>query len=160
MPCVLLSSDIRPLRGLFVKLSAKAEYACVAMTELAVRHARRIPTSLKTIAETYRISQPFLMQIFLQLKGAKLVQSARGASGGYQLSRPPEEIQLIEIVDAIDGPGGESYALNSVPSVPLVRALLTVWSDVRRTERAVLEEITLAGLAQKAREAGAIDYQI
>ena len=143
-----------------MKLSAKAEYACVAMAELAVRHARRLPTSLKTIAEAYRISQPFLMQIFLQLKGAKLVQSARGAAGGYQLARAPDQIQLVEIVDAIDGPSGESYALSSVPSVPLIRALFKVWNEVRGAERAVLEDVTLAGLVQMTRDAGAVDYQI
>lgn len=143
-----------------MKLSAKAEYACVAMAELAVRYSRRLPTSLKIIADAYRISQPFLMQIFLQLKGAKLVQSARGAAGGYQLARAPEEIQLVEIVDAIDGPSGESYAIGSLPSAPLIRALLNVWNEVRSAERSVLEDITLAGLVQLTREVGAADYQI
>ena len=143
-----------------MKLSAKAEYACVAMAELAARHSRKLPTSLKTIADTYRISQPFLMQIFLQLKGAKLVQSARGAAGGYQLARPPEEIALSDIVDAIDGPSGESFALSSVPTAPLIRALLTIWGEVRRAERAVLDDMTLAGLVQLTREVGATDYQI
>lgn len=143
-----------------MKLSAKAEYACVAMAELAARHSRKLPTSLKIIADTYEISQPFLMQIFLQLKGAKLVQSARGAAGGYQLARAPERIQLVEIVDAIDGPSGESYATTSLPTAPLIRALLGVWSDVRSAERAVLENVTLASLVQMTRDVNAADFQI
>lgn len=143
-----------------MKLSAKAEYACVAMAELAARHENPAPTSLKTIAERYVISQPFLMQIFLQLKGAKLVQSARGASGGYQLARPPEKIQVSDIVNAIDGPSRESFALHSVPAAPLVRVLLNVWNEGRRAERGVLERITLADLLQMSREAGAAEYQI
>jgi Rrf2 family cysteine metabolism transcriptional repressor len=143
-----------------MRLSAKAEYACVAMAELAVRHGQRLPTSLKVIADTYRISQPFLMQIFLQLKGARLVNSVRGSTGGYQLARPPEDIELIDVVDTIDGPSGESSALDSLPASPLVRALRGVWKDMQRVERRVLADITLADLARRTRETGALDFQI
>jgi Rrf2 family protein len=143
-----------------MRLSAKAEYACVAMAELAVRHGQRLPTSLKVIADAYQISQPFLMQIFLQLKGARLVSSVRGATGGYQLARPPEEIELLEVVNVIDGPSGESSALDALPASPLVRGLRQVWKEVQRAERAVLAEITLADLARRMREAGALDFQI
>src|ERR1043165_98017 len=84
-----------------MKISAKAEYACIAMTELAIRHQRSLPTSLKVIADAYGISQGFLMQIFMQLKGARFVQSIRGASGGYQLTRAPDAIRLSDIIDVI-----------------------------------------------------------
>lgn len=143
-----------------MKISAKAEYACLAMAELAVRHQRRMPTSLKVIADTHRISQPFLMQIFMQLKGARLVQALRGSTGGYQLSRSPEGIQLFEIVNAIDGPSGESSALDDLPGTPLARALQSAWKDMQRAERQVLEDITLADLARRGSETAAFEYQI
>ena len=79
-----------------MKLSAKAEYACVAMLELAARSNRGLPVSIKAISEQYGISSGFLMQIFLQLKGAGLVSSVRGASGGYQLLRPALEARLAD----------------------------------------------------------------
>ena len=142
-----------------MRLSAKAEYACVAMVELAIRHQRNLPTSLKVIAENYRISQPFLMQIFMQLKGAGLVQSIRGAAGGYQLVRPPEEIKLPEIVDVIDGPARESSALDALPDTPLMRTLRKTWIDMQRAARDVLSDITLADLARRTRET-ALDFQI
>src|SRR6184192_3344640 len=81
--------------------SAKAEYACIAMLELAARHGAQ-PVRLKQIAEGHRIPQRFLVQILLQLKGSGLVVSARGASGGYLLARPPDTITLADVLNVID----------------------------------------------------------
>lgn len=143
-----------------MKVSAKAEYACVALTELAVRHQRGLPTSLKVIADVYGISQGFLMQIFMQLKGARFVRSVRGASGGYQLSRSPEKIRLSEIVDAVDGPSDGNSALSSSPDLPLIETLQDVWDEVHKAERQVLENITLYELIRRARVVGEPDFQI
>src|SRR5262245_14859652 len=142
-----------------MKISAKAEYACLAMAELAARHQRRMPTSLKVIADTHRISQAFLMQIFMQLKGARLVQAVRGSTGGYQLSRPPESIHLLEIVNAIDGPAGETSALDALPPAPLLRSLQSVWKNKQRAEQRVLEDVTLADIARRGSET-ALEFQI
>src|SRR6516164_11817244 len=87
-----------------MRVSAKAEYACVAMLELAASHGDPQPVRIKTIADTHAIPQRFLVQILLQLKGAGLVTSVRGASGGYQLARPPHEISLADIINVIDRP--------------------------------------------------------
>ena len=85
-----------------MRISAKAEYACVAMLELAANYAESQPLPIKTIAEAQGIPPHFLVQILLQLKTAGLVVSVRGASGGYQLARPPEAITLADIINAID----------------------------------------------------------
>src|SRR5688572_16314848 len=85
-----------------MRLSAKAQYACVAMVELACNHGDRAPVHLKNIAENHGISQRFLVQILLQLKGAGLVESTRGAAGGYQLAKEPSEITVADLVHAID----------------------------------------------------------
>src|SRR5437764_10794982 len=82
--------------------SAKAEYACVAMMELASRHGDPRPVRLTDIADKHGISSRFLVQILLQLKGAGLVNSTRGAAGGYLLARPPETISLYDVVTVID----------------------------------------------------------
>jgi Rrf2 family cysteine metabolism transcriptional repressor len=143
-----------------MKISAKAEYACVALVELAVRHQRGLPTSLKIIAEQYGISQPFLMQIFMQLKGAGLVVSVRGAGGGYQLARKPEKISVADIVDVIDGPPAVETALSSLPESPIIRLLQGIWRDVGIQERKILEATTLAEIQKKAHESDVIFYQI
>jgi Rrf2 family cysteine metabolism transcriptional repressor len=143
-----------------MKISAKAEYACVALVELAVRHQRKLPTSLKIIAEQYGISQPFLMQIFMQLKGAGLVSSVRGAGGGYQLSRKPEKISIADIVDVIDGPPSLETALSALPESPIIRVIQGVWRDASEHERRILESTTLADVQRKAHETDVIFYQI
>src|SRR5262245_55878645 len=74
--------------------SAKTEYACVALLELALHHNDPTPLRLKAISEKHDISHRFLVQILLQLKTAGLVASTRGASGGYHLGRPPERITI------------------------------------------------------------------
>src|SRR5881398_1674979 len=85
-----------------MRVSAKAEYACVAMLELAANYQEPQPVRIKAIADAQDIPQRFLVQILLQLKTAGLVASVRGASGGYQLARPPERISLAAIINAID----------------------------------------------------------
>src|SRR5437868_2699615 len=82
--------------------SAKAEYACLAMLELAARHGDPRPVRLADIADKHGIPQRFLVQILLQLKGAGLIASTRGAAGGYLLARPPEEISLADVLGVVD----------------------------------------------------------
>src|SRR6266571_3937217 len=114
-----------------MKVSAKAEYACVAMLELAASHGSPQPIRVKAIADAHGIPQRFLVQILLQLKGAGLVASTRGAAGGYQLTKPPETISLADILSVIDGPPGvRSEAVLSVHS-PSVQAVRSVWRDVQ-----------------------------
>jgi len=65
-----------------MRISAKAEYACLAMLELAANYAEPQPLRVKAIADAHQIPQRFLLQILLQLKAAGLVASIRGAAGG------------------------------------------------------------------------------
>src|SRR5437764_2395382 len=85
-----------------MRVSAKAEYACVAMIELAANYAEPQPVRIKAIADAQDIPQRFLVQILLQLKTAGLVASVRGAAGGYQLARAPDSISLADVIAAID----------------------------------------------------------
>ena len=88
-----------------MRLSAKAEYACLAMIALAGQPPGLPPMRIREIAEAYEIPERYLVQILLQLKGAGLVYSIRGASGGYRLARPADQISLGEVLRAIEGPG-------------------------------------------------------
>ena len=72
------------------------------MLELAANYADAQPVRIKAIADAQGIPQRFLVQILLQLKTAGLVASVRGASGGYQLAKPPESISLAAVINAID----------------------------------------------------------
>src|ERR1700675_196440 len=112
-----------------MRISAKAEYACVAMLELAASHAHAQPVRIKAIADAQGIPQRFLVQILLQLKTVGLVASVRGASGGYQLARPPENITLAQVINAVDEPTSKTdYALGKLPlRTPASETLLVVW---------------------------------
>ena len=84
-----------------MKLTNKGRYAVMAMAELA-KHDIKKPINLSEISIRQGISISFLGQIFLKLKNKDLVQSSRGPSGGYILSRSPEEIKLSNIIEAVD----------------------------------------------------------
>jgi Rrf2 family protein len=143
-----------------VKISAKAEYACVALVELALRHGEGQPVQVKAIAEAHGLSPRFLVQILLQLKGAGLVASSRGAAGGYQLARPPAAIPLAEVLDAIDRAPAASAAAGELPATRIGRALRGVWQEITRAERGILEGTTLADIAQRSLSGDALTYEI
>lgn len=143
-----------------MKVSAKAEYACVAMVELAIKHPLNQPVQIKNIAQIHGISPRFLVQILLQLKAAGLVASSRGAAGGYQLSRPPEEITLADVVHVIDRAQQFPSALNSLPKSLVVQTLRTVWGTVSQAELEILESTSLSNLVQLSQENDSVSYQI
>ena len=84
-----------------MKLTSKGRYAVMAMADLAKNNVKE-PISLTEISLRQGISIDYLEQLFLKLRKNNLVQSARGPSGGYVLSRPPEEIKLLSIINAVD----------------------------------------------------------
>ena len=87
-----------------MKISAKAEYACLALLALAQQGPEAPPLRIREISESHAIPERYLVQILLQLKGAGLVASTRGAAGGYRLARPAATISLGEVLAVIDGP--------------------------------------------------------
>jgi Rrf2 family protein len=144
-----------------MRISAKAEYACVAMLELAANYSEPQPLPIKAIAEAQAIPHYFLVQILLQLKTAQLVVSVRGASGGYQLAKPPEEITLAAIINAIDDRAATPRsALTKGPPSPTVGVILGIWQEVQAEEQRALQRITLAEMVRRIQEDHALSYQI
>ena len=144
-----------------MRISAKAEYACAAMLELAASHRDPQPVSIRTIAEAQGISPRFLVQILLQLKTAGLVNSVRGASGGYQLLRSPDTITLASIINAIeDRTIAPQSALKRDSRTPAVEVLLDVWMEIQKQEQRLLERLSLAELLRRSQEKDALVYQI
>lgn len=134
-----------------MNISAKTEYACIAVLELAARYDQGRPVRVRDIADTNGIPPRFLVQILLQLKSAGIVGSTRGAAGGYQLLRPPGEITLGEVMAVCDG-----MASDTVTSVEressASRALIATWQNVGAVQREMLEAITFANLVERAAE--------
>ena len=84
-----------------MKLSTKGRYAMVALADLAIQPEGEL-VSLAEISARQDISLPYLEQLFVKLRRAKMVESVRGPGGGYRLSRPPSEMRISEILCAVD----------------------------------------------------------
>jgi len=122
------------------------------------------------------------VQILLQLKTAGLVVSVRGAAGGYQLARPPESINLAQIVNAIDDrsvaapsaafgdaarrrtrprrPGDTGPLTDLGVRTPAVETLLGVWREIQAEEQRLLANLNLAELLRRCARSDALSYQI
>jgi Rrf2 family protein len=130
-----------------VRVTAKVDYAVRAAVELAA--AGEGPVKGERIAEAQRIPLKFLENILLELKHAGLVQSQRGAEGGYWLARPPAEIALAEVIRAVEGPiaNVRGERPEQVEYAGAAEQLREVWIAVRANLRAVLERVTVADVA-------------
>ena len=129
-----------------MKISQKGLYALQAMMMLA-RHYNQGAIRIRDVA--YEEELPEL--ILLELKNARLVESVRGAKGGYQLRRAPSEIHLSEIIRLIDGPlapFGDAEQLRSLIDRDAEhRALYQVFLDVRDAAAKILDSTSLADIA-------------
>lgn len=132
-----------------MNVSAKTEYACIAVLELARHYSRGEPIRVASIADAHGIPSRFLVQILLQLKAAGLVESTRGAAGGYQLSRDPRKITLAEVMAVMEGPSGKVSA-GAARETATSRVLTAAWQSVAAAEHEMLSAISFADLAKKA----------
>jgi Rrf2 family protein len=135
-----------------MRVSAKTEYACIAMLELAAQYGSNEPVRIRRIAERHDVPPRFLVQILLQLKGAGLVASVRGAAGGYHLVKPPQEVSLGQVMEVIEGSSEENSQTSSAsPDSPAVKVLMQAWKEVSDVQRKMLDSITLADLLDRAK---------
>ena len=115
---------------------------------------------IRDIAYEEELPEKFLELILLELKNARLVESVRGAKGGYRLRRPPGDINLAEIVRLIDGalaPFGDAEQLRELIAADTNdRALYQVFLDVRDAAARILENTTLADLVEGKRGSRAV----
>ncbi len=85
-----------------MKLSTKGRYGLRAFVDIAI-YSEKEPVSLAEVAKRQDISISYLEQLMTKLKKANLVESVRGASGGYVLTRKPEEISVGDVLRALEG---------------------------------------------------------
>ena len=133
-----------------MRISAKADYAVRAALELA-SSPNGEPVKGERLAEAQDIPLQFLEHILLELKHARLVQARRGAKGGYWLARPPTEITVADVIRAVEGPLANIHenAPEELHYGGAAEKLRDVWVAVRAALRSVLENVTLADVADK-----------
>lgn len=136
-----------------MKISQKGLYALQALMMLA-RHQDQGAIRIRDIAYEEELPEKFLELILLELKNARIVESVRGAKGGYQLRRSPSDIHLSEIIRLIDGPlapFGDAEQLQSLIDRDADhRALYKVFLDVRNAAAKILDSTTLADIINPA----------
>ena len=113
-----------------MKLSRTVAYAVQATLQLA-RSPQNGPTPCSRLAAEGQMPERFLLQILRNLVTHGILQSTRGVDGGYTLDRNPEDISLLEVIEAIDGP--------LAPSIPLGEGLE---ADAQQRLRNALEQVT------------------
>jgi Rrf2 family protein len=128
-----------------VRVSAKTDYAIRAALELAAAPDEK-PVKGERIATAQAIPLRFLENILMQLRHAGLVDSRRGAEGGYRLARPAADVTLADVIRAIDGPlaGVSGARPETLGFEGVAEPMRDVWIAVRASLRGVLEQVTLA----------------
>ena len=137
-----------------MRISAKADYAVRAALELAAAGGKSLKG--ERIAEAQDIPLKFLENILQELRHAGLVRSQRGPEGGYRLAKPAEDISLGAVIRAVEGPlaSVRGEAPEDLAYDGAAGSLRDVWVALRVNLRAVLDELTLAEVAQGKLPAG------
>ena len=135
-----------------MRITAKTDYAVRICAELAARYAISSASDTFVKAEELSSAQsvpvPFVLGILNELKQAGLIETRRGAVGGFRLALPPEQVVVADIVRAIDGPLA-NVAGRNVEDVHYLGAAVPVrdvWVALRASMRSVLDRVTLADI--------------
>lgn len=131
-----------------MRITAKVDYAVRAAVELAA--APPGPVKGEALAARQGIPVKFLENILSDLRRAGLVASQRGAVGGYRLARPPAEVSVADIIRAVEGPLADVHGTppEELDYVGSAVALQKVWVATRAALRSILEEVSIADIAQ------------
>lgn len=138
-----------------MKFSAKGEYGIRAVLDIAL-HFGEGPIQVREIARRQVIPERFLEQVMASLKKAGLVESVRGAQGGYLLTRSPARISLADVVQALEG---RIAPMECVSEETLKRCeqvdlcvVRDVWKEVQNSIVDALDSITIEDLAKKQKQ--------
>ena len=136
-----------------MKISTKGRYGIRACLELASRHGENA-VNISEIAKARGIPEKYLAQLIHILKKAGLVKSTRGARGGYVLSRPPADINVGEVVEALEGPLSPVECVEKPGSCERVPVCATrvLWCQVSDSIKKTLGSVTLEDLVRIEKE--------
>jgi Rrf2 family protein len=130
-----------------MKLSRTVAYAVQATLQLA-QSGTSSPVPCSQLASDGKMPERFLLQILRNLVTHGILRSTRGVDGGYVLVRPPEEVSLLEVIEAIDGPLSADSNLGDVMPTNCHDKLQDALSQVTSTAREQLEAIKLSQLLE------------
>ena len=134
-----------------MKISTKGRYGLRVMTDLAV-NGQECCVSLKDIAEREHLSEKYLEQIVGKLTKAGLIESVRGAKGGYHLTRPAEKITVEDILKATEGSLAPVACAEDEGKCQNYCDCVTsfIWTEIYKATISVVSSITLKDLAERS----------
>jgi Rrf2 family protein len=138
-------------------ISSRSRYGLRFLIDLS-RHVAEGPIDLGSIADRQGIPETYLAKLVVPLRNAGIIRSARGAKGGYELARPPEDIKVQEVVEVLEG-RGSLLECTDHPELCARSAdcpTLPVWTGLEKVVREYLGGITVGDVAMTR----AADYSI
>ncbi len=131
-----------------LRMSKLTDYGTVVMTYLAKEHSHLHAVS--EIAAQVQVAAPTVSKVLKRLVREGLVVSHRGAKGGYSLARPAEQISMVDIIDALEGPVGltECGSTPGLCSQESSCSIRTNWQRINGAVRGALAGVTLAEMAE------------
>ena len=135
-----------------MKVSAKSRYALLALVELDLRTGReRRPVRLADLARDRGIPEQFLEQVFAGLRRAGLVSGRRGVGGGFTFVRRPDQLTVLDIVEALDGVGDVAACAPAECESEELNGSRAVWRAAGAAYDGVLARTTISDLALRER---------
>ncbi|MGD0263130.1 MAG: Rrf2 family transcriptional regulator [Verrucomicrobiota bacterium] len=132
-----------------MKLSVKTDYAARAVLGLAQHYPAGLALPAETLAAAQGAPGKFLIQILVELKAQGIVRSVRGMAGGYLLARPPADITLADVLEAVDGPLFDAPALSAKDCPAELRR---AWKKLRQSLESAARATTFQQLLEESAE--------
>ena len=126
-----------------ISVTEKSRLAILALAELA-RRGGACPVPILEIADARDIPVHLLEQLFANLRRAGILQSQRGVKGGYSFRRPPADVSVLDVVEAVDGP-----LATAPPRAALAAASDMIWDEARRRVAELFRELSIGEVAER-----------
>jgi len=133
-----------------MKISTKGRYGLRILLDLAI-HQNKGPVNLGDISQRQGISEKYLWQVINLAKASGLISSTRGPKGGYTVAKPADQITILEIITALEGPIILVDCLDKAESCERNASCVTrdVWTQIERSMKKAMSSITLQDLVEK-----------
>lgn len=144
-------------------ISTKGRYGLLAIVDLALNYSGE-PVSLKSIAERCRLSEEYILQIFIILRRAGIVRSIRGAHGGYLLAKDLSAITVGDVLTALEGPLAPTACISGKSSKSCSRfehcVTRALWKKIMVGINEVTNSITIEDLVSSCRDRQAVNHDL
>ncbi|MEM9290380.1 MAG: SUF system Fe-S cluster assembly regulator [Acidobacteriota bacterium] len=132
-----------------IRITRQTDYGIVLLNHLGMQPDRQF--TAQELADETRLPAPMVSKILKTLSRAELLVSQRGVKGGYRVARPPEEISVVEVITAIEGPIGITECIDDAAGDCGIASFCQVrsnWQRINEVIRSALEAVTLAEMGR------------